>query len=123
MLLKKCPLKYPLTQCLVSVMPQKLVTSTAEAHKKFEKVLKILLYGKWRFAEDCDEIFAQYKAFIIEVKKKHLSEFLDFSITENRLDAFYWNYLKDHKYAKLWDVFVMIFTLSHGQAAVERDSL
>ena len=35
----------------------------------------------------------------------------------NRLDQFYWNYMKD---AKMWEVFRIIFMLSHGQAAVER---
>jgi len=32
----------------------------------------------------------------------------------------FWNYMKSAKYAKLWGVFQIIFTLCHGQAAVER---
>jgi len=32
----------------------------------------------------------------------------------------FWNYMKNAKYAKLWEVFQIIFALSHGQAAVER---
>ena len=31
-----------------------------------------------------------------------------------------WNYMKNANYAKLWDVFQIIFTLSHDQAALER---
>ena len=36
------------------------------------------------------------------------------------LDEFYWNYIKDAKHAKAWDVFRIIFTHLHCQAAVER---
>ena len=35
-LLKRCPLKYSLIQDLVSVVPQKLVSDSAEAQVKFE---------------------------------------------------------------------------------------
>ena len=38
----------------------------------------------------------------------------------DRLDEFCWNYRKDAKHARLWEVFRIIFTLSHGQAAVGR---
>ena len=32
----------------------------------------------------------------------------------------FWNYMKNAKYVKIWEVFQIIFTLCHGQAAVER---
>ena len=51
------------------------------------------------------------------MRKKHLAEFLSFIMNTNRLDEFYWNYIKD---AKVWEIFRIIFMLSHGQAAVER---
>ena len=35
----------------------------------------------------------------------------------------FWNYMKNANYAKLWEVFQFIFTLSHGQAALERGFL
>ena len=50
-------------------------------------------------------------------EKNHLAEFLSFIMNTDRLDEFDWNYLKD---AKLWESFRIIFTLSHGQPAVER---
>ena len=36
---------------------------------------------------------------------------------------FYWNYMKDAKHTKVWEVFKIIFTLFYGQAAVERGFL
>ena len=38
----------------------------------------------------------------------------------DRWDKFYRNYMKDAKHSKVWKVFRIIFTLLHGQAAVER---
>ena len=113
-LLEKCPLKYSLVQSLVSVIPQKLVSNSAEAQVKFERLLQILLNGKWCSAEACD------KGFVLEMKQNHLAEFLSFNINTDRFDEFYSNYMKDAKHAKVWEIFRIIFTLSHGQAAVER---
>ena len=39
----------------------------------------------------------------------------------DRLDEFYWNYMKDAKHAMMWEVFRIIFSLLHGQAAIERE--
>ena len=38
----------------------------------------------------------------------------------DRLDEFCWNYMKDTKHSKAWEIFRIIFILLHGQAAVER---
>ena len=38
----------------------------------------------------------------------------------DRLDEFYWNYMKDPKHAKVWEICRTVFTLLHSQAAVER---
>ena len=119
-LLEKCPLKYPLVQCLDSLIPLNLVSSSSQARVKFQKLLQILLNGKRRSAEECDEILVQYNAFVIEVKQNHLVEFPEFKESNDRLDEFYWRYLKEPKYKKLWSVFLTVFTLSHSQAGVER---
>ena len=90
---------------------------------KFLRPLQILLNGKWRSADACDEVLTQLKAFVIESKQNHLAEFLDFEMNEDKLDKFCWKYMQDAKYAKLYEVFRIIFTLSHGQAAIGRGFL
>ena len=50
----------------------------------------------------------------MEMKENHFAEFLSFIINRDRLDEFYWNYMKDAQHAKMWEVFRIIFTLSHG---------
>ena len=118
--LERSPLKYSLVQSLVRVVPQKLVSDSAEAQVKFERLLQFLLNGKWCLAEACDEILTPLKGFALEMKQNYLAEFLSFNMNTARLDECYWNYMKDAKHLKVWEVFRIIFTLLHGQAAVER---
>ena len=122
-LLERCPLKYFLVQSLVSVVPQKLASDSAEAQVKFEQLLRFLLNGKWCLAEACNEILTQCKGFVLEMKQNHLAEFLSFNMNTDRLDEFYWNYTKDAEHSNVWEVFRIIFMLLHGQAAVERGFL
>ena len=96
-LLERCPFKYSLLQSLVSVVTQKLVSNSAEAQIKFERLLQILLNEKWCLAETCDEILTQLKGFVLKMKQNHLAEFLSFNMNTDRLDEFYWNYMKDAK--------------------------
>ena len=118
-LLERCSLWYSLVQSLVSVVPQKLACDSAESQVKFELLLQILLNGKWCLAEACSEICTQFKGFVLEMKQNHLAEFLSFNMNTDKLDEFYWNYIKDAKHGKVWEVY-SIFTLSHGQATVHR---
>ena len=81
------------------VVSQKLVSDSAEAQIKFERLLQILLNGKWCLAEAYNEILPQFKDFVLEMKQNHLAEFLSFNMNTDRLDEFYWNYVKDAKHA------------------------
>ena len=81
----------------MSVVPQNLVSPSTESIVKVEKILQILLKGNCRSAEACDEILAQFKAFVMEMKLNYLAEFLSLKMSESRLDKFYWNHMKDRK--------------------------
>ena len=85
------------------VVPQNLACDSAEAQVKFERLLQILLNGKWCSAEACNEIYTQFKGFLLQMKQNHLAEFLNFIMNTDRLDEFYWNYMKDAKHAKVWE--------------------
>ena len=55
------------------------------------------------------------------MKQDHAVDFRDFTPDSRRLDTFLGNYMPDHiQFAKLWDIFKMLLTISHGQASVER---
>ena len=110
-LLERSPLKYSLVQSLVITAPQKLVSDPVEAQVKFERLLQILLNEKWCLAEACNEIRTQFKGFVLEMKQNHLAEFLSFIMNTDKLDKFYWKYMKEAKHAKVWEVFRIIFML------------
>ena len=117
-LIDRCPLKYPLVTYLSSLNPPKMIS---DATAKFEKILPILMNGNWRSAGECDELLSKYKAFLVQMKQDHAVDFRDFTPDSRRLDTFLGNYMQDHiQFAKLWDIFKMLLTISHGQASVER---
>ena len=70
---------------------------------------------------ECDELLSKYKAFLVQMKQDHAVDFRNFTPDSRRLDTFLGNYMQDHiLFAKLWDIFKMLLTISHGQASVER---
>ena len=87
------------------VVPQKLITDSAEAQVKFEWLLQILLNGKWCLAEAFIKVLTQFKDFVLVMKQNHLAEFLSFNMNTDRLNEFYWNFIKDAKHTKVWEVF------------------
>ena len=120
MLIERCPLKYPLVRYLSSLNPPKMISSASDVTANFEKILQILMNGSWCSAGERDELISQYKAFLVQMKQDHAVDFLDFTPDSRRLDTFLENYMQDHiQFAKLWDIFKMLLTISHGQASIE----
>ena len=78
---------------------------------------------KWITAKDADEA-KEYFKFITAVQNEHKDAFLTFDESKVRLDSFFCDFMHGNtKFRKCWDLFKLIFTLSHGQAAVERGFL
>ena len=98
-----------------------MISSASDVTAMFENILQILMNGNWRSAGECDELMSKYKAFLVQMKQDHAVDFRDFIPDSRRLDTFLGNYMQDHiQFAKLWDIFKMLLTISHGQASVER---
>ena len=53
------------------VIPQKLVSDSAEAQVKFKQLLQILLNKKWCLAEACNKIHTQFIRFVLEMIKPY----------------------------------------------------
>ena len=88
---------------------------------KFEKILPIPMNGNWHSAGECDELLSKYKAFLVQMKQDHAVDFRDFTPDSRLLDTFLGNYMQDHiQFAKLWNIFKMLLTISYGKASVER---
>ena len=66
-----------------------------------------------------DDVAEQFMKMMSEVVPKYKDKFLEFNKYEQRLDTFFSQFLLEKCYEPLWKVFVLIFCLFHGQAAIE----
>lgn len=120
-LLEKCPLKYDIVRHLSATTPENIISDSSEVNTSFQKFLQTLVTSEWRSADECDEILTSFKTFRTEMRTEHREEFKNNSKEAGeRLDTFFGMYMNNTTYVKLWEVFKLIFTLSHGQASVER---
>ena len=101
------------------------VIADLEAHlleRKMDQILSHLLKLNILSSKDSDKALEQYSSFLEQVKRMHLNELKLFDGSKTDLDFFYFHELgietKNHE--KFTFVLKVIFTLSHGQAAVER---
>ncbi|GBM93347.1 hypothetical protein AVEN_238197-1 [Araneus ventricosus] len=93
------------------------------------KLQSILLYltnvGRVK-EEDCDNILKEYSSFVTDFScMDTATQFRHccndgFEPLVDRLDVFYYEFLSNSKYSKLWNVVQVLLLLSHGQASVER---
>ncbi|KAK1906949.1 hypothetical protein KUDE01_009345 [Dissostichus eleginoides] len=119
-IMERSPLMYPAVRHMRSLDPVMIVTETESTTAIFEKLLQVLLNAGWCLATECDKVLSQYKAFSLDVNTNHKAEFQEF-VYSCRLDEFFGRYLSGkEEYAELWNIMQCLFTLSHGQAAVER---
>ena len=68
----------------------------------------------------CDNVLSEYSDVLSNELHILNDEFRSFDRQKQRLDSFYFSILKAQKYKNLSVVLRIIFTLSHGQASVER---
>ncbi|KAG2459420.1 MYLK protein, partial [Polypterus senegalus] len=120
-LLDKCPLNYAAVRHMACLDPVTMISNERRAISMFEKLLQLLLNAKWNTAEDCDKILSEYKMFLTEMVQHHKEEFQGYRSSSCWLDTFMGRFAGDKaEYAILWKSMKDLFTLSHGQAAVER---
>ncbi|GBO41602.1 hypothetical protein AVEN_119336-1 [Araneus ventricosus] len=89
--------------------------------KSLKQLLVHLSQKKTVLDIDCDGIIFQYKNFLQNIVNMYPSAFQTFK-PNTRLDIFFNEYMSKSvkDYNKIWPVMKIIFTLSHGQASIER---
>ena len=87
---------------------------------KFGKLVTSLYECKLINAEEADQSKDQFESIIDSEAKKSAEAFFKYDMV-NRLDKFFgrW-FFQNEKYTSLWKVMIFVFTLSHGQAQIER---
>ena len=114
----RCPLKYAVARCAASLSPLNMVNDKCVNY--FDRLVDKLYNLKWITAKDADEA-KEYFKFITAVQNERMDTFLAFDENKVRLDSFFCDFMHgNNKFRKCWDVVKLVFTLSHGQAPVER---
>ena len=120
----RCPLKYAVARCAASLSPLNMVDDKEKCVNYFDRLVDKLYNLKWITAKDADEskkFKLKYFKFITAVQNEHKDAFLTFDENKVCLDSFFCDFMHGNtKFRKCWDVVKLVFTLSHGQAAVER---
>ena len=96
-----------------------LMISTEEAEKKMKLLLNHLINLKHVTPVFSDKALSQFTDFITESKVCQ-DMFFEFNKESDRLDDFYFKKCNINRYKELAAIVKILFTLSHGQASVER---
>ena len=116
----RCPLKYTVAHCAASLSPLNMVNDKEKCVSYFDRLVDKLYNLKWITAKDAGEA-KEYFKFITAVQNEHKDAFITFDENKVHLDLFFCDFMHGNtKFRKCWDVFKLVFTLSHGQAAAER---
>ena len=85
-------------------------------------MLAKLIEKKWKTSKQTDLILLQYKMFVSEFKQFLYDRFVSFRFAQNRLGSSpFMDLNMKNEYKDLWITMKFLLTLSHGQAAMERD--
>ena len=116
-----CPLEFVVLRAPRFMKPENMINCKKE---ELIKVLKMLLKHFMELqllsAHDCDIVVSQFSKMLESELKSQNIKFVEFDPAKHRLDHFYFRTIDISKYEKLAFVMQLIFTLSHGQATVER---
>lgn len=121
-LLEKSPLKCAIVRSAVSINPIHMANKTKRSNmiSFFSILLHKLVQTRRISPQSAEHAKEQYQKFFHVVDNNAIA-FQGFDQKDDRLDCFFADFMGTSKsFTNLWDVFKMIFTLSHGQSAIER---
>ena len=118
---ERSPLKYAIVRYASCLSPLKMVRKKETSIQMFNVLADKLFSGQWISARIADEAKQQFDEFLDSVANEHRDKFLNFDYKKDRLDQFLGLLVhRNKKYAAFWVLCKIVFTLSHGQSAVER---
>ena len=80
-----------------------------------------LYAGRWISSKTADLAKKGFTVLLKAANSEHKDAFLNFNQKKDATGSFFADLMSENvKYKNCWTVFMMIFTLSHGQASVER---
>ena len=120
-IVKKTPVQSHFARCARALNPIHIAEFPDSCQKLFNHILQKLVNTQHISSEFVDESKVQYAAFLQNIVKADKTNFQNYSTDDNKLDEFFIGYVEDHaRYNKFAEIMKIVFTLSHGQASVER---
>ena len=117
----KCPLKYAVGRFAFSISPSQMVGHKEKCDDSFCGLVGKLYAGRWISSTTADLAKKEFAVLLKAAKSEHKDAFLTFNQKKDAIDSFFADLMSENvKYKNCWNVFMMIFTLSHGQVSVER---
>ena len=117
----KCPLKYGVARFASSFSPSQMLGHKEKCDDSFCRLVDKLYAGRWISSKTADLAKKELAVLLKAANSEHKDAFLTFNHKKDAIDSFFADLMSESvKYKNCWNVFMMIFTLSHGQASVER---
>ena len=118
---ERSPLSYGVVRNAVCFVPSEMVNHGSTSELIAKNLIQKLYDLKLLSSQEAGKAKQEYQAFLTSVAVTDQDKFLSYDMDKNRLDSFLSGYMKGvAKFANLWKVCKIIFTLSHGQADIER---
>ena len=121
-LVERSPLGYSLIRCGSCLDPMKMADAPESCIIKFGFIVDKLHELDRLTGSEGDEAKSEYREFLSNAVRRNKEEFNEFDYHTTQLDNFLSGYVgaESKKYQHMWKVAIFIFTLSHGQATIER---
>ena len=118
---ERSPVKSVVVRKASCLSPVNMARQSEISVAKFESLVNKLFQGKHLTAKEADGAKSQYDDFLKSIVRQNFSSFEEFNFSDDRLDQYLIPHLhRNSKYQDLWKVCIFVFTMSHGQGAVER---
>ena len=118
---ERSPVSYGVVHNAVCFVPSEMVNHGATSELRAKNLIRKLYDLKLLSSQEADKAKQEYQAFLTSVAVTDQDKFLSHDMDKNRLDSFLSGYMEGvDKFANVWKVCKIIFTLSHGQADIER---
>ena len=118
---ERLPITSDILKCAAVFDPSNLVLARGTLMKIFKTLLTELVELKIISVSHGDNVLQEFSNFYDEERVLHLKQFKEYSEKDQRLDEFSFHDIGIGKYTHLSFVARLIFTVSHGQSAVERN--
>ena len=118
---ERSPLKYSIVRYATSLSPAHIIVHKEKSSDSFSRLVDNLYGGRWISSTDADLTKKEYDSMLKRAHSDLKDPFLTFDQKAERVDSFFAPIMSESaSFKNCWKIFKLVFTLSHGQASIER---